>query len=375
MKTKKIGLYIHIPFCRKICPYCDFFKMVASLSYQDKYIDYLIKDFNSLETDKIALIDTIYIGGGTPSCLSVNNLDRLLKTIINRIGSVTEFTIELNPEDIDYELIRVLRKYPVNRISIGIQTFNKKFQSLLNRYSDFEDILEKMNLLRLAGFTNINVDLMYGFADETLDDLMIDLEKMCLLRPTHISTYSLILEEKTIFYHEYIKGNFKLIDEDLESLMYYEIIKYLTKYGFEHYEISNFALSDFESKHNLTYWQNREYLAIGASASGYYDNYRYKITPKIIDYYRGIDNNQRSLVENEYVDFETKMDEEIMLGLRLIKGICLKNFSDKFGRDLLDVYPNCLELIDNGFLEIKNNYLRITANNYYISNAIIGKII
>ncbi len=349
--------------------------MVASSSYQDKYIDYLIKDFNSLDDNKITLIDTIYIGGGTPSSLSISNLDRLLKTISDKINSVNEFTMELNPEDIDYELIRVLRKYPVNRISIGIQTFNKKFQSLLNRYSDFDDILEKMNLLRLAGFTNINIDLMYGFAAETLDDLMVDLEKMCLLRPTHISTYSLILEEKTIFYHEYLKGNLQLIDEDLESLMYYEIIKYLTKYGFEHYEISNFAEKNFESKHNLAYWQNREYLAIGASASGYYDNYRYKITPKIIDYYRGIDNNQKTLAENEYVDLETKMDEEIMLGLRLIKGICLKSFFDKYGYDLLEVYPNCLELINQGFLEIKDNCLRITSNNYYISNAIIGKII
>lgn len=375
MKTKKIGLYIHIPFCRKICPYCDFFKMVVSNSYQDKYIDYLVKDLNNLKIEENALIDTIYIGGGTPSSLSINNLERLLKVISKKIKSISEFTVELNPEDIDYKLIKVLRKYPVNRISIGIQTFNKKFQTLLNRFSDFNDMLEKMNLLKLAGFTNINVDLMYGFYEQSLDELKDDLEKMCLLRPTHISTYSLILEEKTIFYHEYLKGNFKLLDEDLESMMYYEIIKYLNKNGFEHYEISNFAVKGKESKHNLTYWENREYLAVGAGASGYYNNFRYKITTKIIDYYRGVDNNQIALVEKEYIDLENKMSEEIMLGLRLIKGISLDSFYEKYQKNLLEVYPYCLDLIKQGFLEIKDNYLRITHNNYYISNAIIGKII
>lgn len=369
--NNKLGLYIHIPFCRKICPYCDFFKMVASSDYQDKYIDYLIKDLNRID----ATLDTVYIGGGTPSSLSINNLDRLLNAIAKKINSVKEFTIELNPEDIDYDLIKVLRKYPVNRISIGIQTFNNKFQKLLNRFSEFDDILEKMNLLRLAGFTNINVDLMYGFDSQTIDELREDINKMCLLRPTHISTYSLILEEKTIFYHEYLKGNLSLIDEDLESAMYYEIIKYLTKYGFEHYEISNFAEKGCESKHNLLYWQNKEYLAVGAGASGYYNNYRYKITTKINDYYMGIDNNKMSLVENEYIDLDTKMSEEIMLGLRTIKGVCLNSFYEKYQQDLLEVFPSCLELIKQGFLEITDNYLRITKNNYYISNAIIGKII
>jgi oxygen-independent coproporphyrinogen-3 oxidase len=179
--------------------------MVASDTYQDKYIDYLIKDLeNNLKSND--LIETIYIGGGTPSSLSNKNLDRLLYAINKKINSIKEFTIELNPEDINYDLIRILRKYPINRISIGIQTFNKKFQELLNRYSDFEDILEKMNLLKLAGFTNINVDLMYGFANQTLKDLHEDIDKMCQLNPTHISTYSLILEEKTIFYQITMRG-------------------------------------------------------------------------------------------------------------------------------------------------------------------------
>ena len=370
----KLGLYIHIPFCKKICPYCDFFKLVASNSYQDKYIDYLIKDLNqNVNRD----VNTIYIGGGTPSSLSIKNLDRLLKAISEKTKNnlIEEFTIELNPEDINYELIKTLRKYSVNRISIGIQTFNKKFQKVLNRYSDFDDILEKMNLLKLAGFTNISVDLMYGFAGQTINDLLEDLEKIYLLKPNHISTYSLILEEKTVFYHEYLKGNLSLIDEDLESMMYYEIIKYLTKYGYEHYEISNFAKKGMESIHNLIYWQNLEYLAVGAGSSGYYNNYRYKITTKISDYYDSIDNNSIALIENELIDLDTKMSEEIMLGLRTIKGVLLDDFYSKYQKDLFDVFPNCLELIKQGFLDIKDNCLKITENNYYISNAIIGKII
>lgn len=370
----KTGLYIHIPFCKKICPYCDFFKMVASKEYQDKYINYLIKDLNNNVNDKV---DTIYIGGGTPSSLSANNLDQLLKAIEVKTKdfNILEYTIELNPEDIDYDLIKVLRKYKVNRISIGIQTFNKKYQDLLKRYSDYDDILEKMNLLRLAGFTNINVDLMYGFNSETLDELSCDLEKIVSLNPTHISTYSLILEEKTVFYHEYLKGNFCLIDEDLESAMYYHIIDYLTKSNYVHYEISNFSKKGLESKHNLLYWNNQNYLAIGAGASGYYNDYRYKITTKIKDYYSSIDENKISLVENEFIDLDTKMNEEIMLGLRKIDGISLSDFFQKYQKELLEVFPNCLELIKQDFLEIENNCIRITKNNYYISNAIIGKII
>lgn len=370
--NNKLGLYIHIPFCRKICPYCDFFKMVASNSYQDRYIDYLIKDFKQNVNQKI---DTIYIGGGTPSSLSIQNLNRLLKTIFDKVKFVEEFTIELNPEDINYDLIKLLRKYPITRISLGIQTFNKKFQALLNRYSEFDDILEKMNLLRLAGFDNINVDLMYGFASQTHSDLLKDIDQICLLRPTHISTYSLILEEKTIFYHEYLKGNLSLINEDLESEMYYKIIRELKQRGFEHYEISNFAKKDYESKHNLLYWQNGEYLAIGAGASGNYQNYRYKITTKINDYYSAIDNHKRALVENEFIDIDSKMAEEIMLGLRTIVGVSITNFKIKFQKELFDVFPNCLELIKQGFLEVNDDCLRITENNYYISNAIICKII
>lgn len=378
----KLGLYIHIPFCKNICNYCDFFKMVVSDEYQNQYIDYLIKD---LEQNVNEDVDTIYIGGGTPSSLSINNLERLLQKINNKVKleKVIEYTIELNPEDIDYNLIKVLRKYNINRISIGVQTFNPRLQKILNRYSYFEDILEKMNLLRLAGFTNINVDLMYGIADQTLDELKDDLEKICLLRPTHISTYSLILEEKTILYHRYLKGEYVLADEDLESSMYYKIISFLESKGFIQYEISNFAYESNvnASSHNLIYWNNGEYLAIGAGASGYYNNCRYKITTKIKDYYLALDNNkkennkQKMYIEYYQLDKNDKMYEEIMLGLRKCEGVSMDLFLLKYQENLLDVYPNCLELIKNNFLEIVDGKIRITKNNYYISNAIIGKIL
>lgn len=369
----KIGLYIHIPFCRHICNYCDFFKRVSSKKYQDQYIDYLIKDISK---NVQIIVDTIYIGGGTPSSLDLNNLNKLLETIEGkiRLDKLKEYTIELNPEDISLELIKCLKQYSINRISIGVQTFNARLQKILGRVSKYEELYQKIALLKEYGYRNINVDLMYGIADETIIELREDIAKILTLQPTHISTYSLILEEKTILYHQYLKGEYLLSDEDLESDMYYEIIRILKENGYCHYEISNFALPNHESIHNLIYWSNGKYLGIGAGSSGYINNLRYKVTTKLKDYFFGIDNNTIIYEECEKIDIDTMMWEEIMLGLRKIEGISILSFLEKYNVSIFDVFPNIKKLITDGFLEMENNYLKITNNNYYISNAILTKI-
>lgn len=368
-----LGLYIHIPFCRHICNYCDFFKRVSSKIYQEQYVDYLIKDI--LKNVQIT-VDTIYIGGGTPSSLDLNNLNKLLKNIEGkiRLDKLKEYTIELNPEDINLELIQCLKQYSINRISIGVQTFNARLQKILGRVLNYEELYQKIALLKKYGYQNINVDLMYGIADETLDELREDVTKILTLQPAHISTYSLILEEKTILYHKYLKGEYILSDEDLESEMYYEIIKILEQNDFHHYEISNFALPNHESIHNLIYWSNGEYLGIGAGSSGYINGLRYKVTTKLNDYFLGIDNNTIAYEECERIDIDTMMWEEVMLGLRKIKGVSIPFFLEKYNVSLFDVFSNIKNLITDGFLEIEDNFLKIPKKYYYISNAILTKI-
>ena len=369
----KIGLYIHIPFCRKICNYCDFYKRVSSNEIQDKYVDYLIKDLHL----NLKPFKTIYIGGGTPSSLNLNNLNKLLNEInrVVKISEIEEFTIEVNPEDINLELVKCLKTNNVNRISIGIQTFNERLNKYLGRHSEYEDIKDKIKLLKDNGLSNINLDLMYGIANESLDELESDIDKILSLDVKHISTYSLILEEKTILYHQYQKGLFKLADEDLERNMYDLIIDKLTKNNYIHYETSNFSKPTYESKHNNIYWSNEEYVGIGAGSSGYENNYRYKNTTSLDEYYRGIDNKNKVFEENENIDLNTKMMEEIILGLRKNNGVSVIKFYEKFNKDLLDVFPNIIDLIEQKFLIIENNYLKITKDNYYISNAILTKII
>lgn len=368
-----IGLYIHIPFCRHICNYCDFFKKVSSTKNQAIYIDYLIKDVQkNVNID----VDTIYIGGGSPSSLELNDLNRLLEAIEGkiRLDKIKEYTIELNPEDINLELIKCLKKFSINRISIGVQTFNPRLQKIIARVSDYDDILTKISLLKHHGYHNINVDLMYGIADETLEELRIDVEKILSLEPSHISTYSLILEEKTILYHQYLRGEYHLSNDDLESEMYYEIIRLLKEKNFNHYEISNFALPNHESIHNLIYWSNGEYLGIGAGSSGYFDGIRYKVTTDFKDYYASLTAEKIVYEEYELIDNNTKMWEEVILGLRKTEGVSVEEFYNKFQLSIYEVFPNIDDLIKNKFLEVENNHLRITKNNYYISNAILTKI-
>ncbi len=373
MKSNK-GLYIHIPFCHQICKYCDFFKMVSSKDKQQEYITYLIEDLKNSIDD---CVDTIYLGGGTPSMLELDLLEGLLVAVeeVTKNANILEYTIELNPEDINLELIKVLKKFKINRLSIGIQTFNKRLQKIIGRYSDYEDLQRKIMLLRENGYDNISLDLMYGISNETVEEVVEDLYQFLTLNPQHISTYSLILEEKTILHHQYLKGEFLLCDEDIESLMYEKIREILKKHNFIHYETSNFGLNNYLSLHNMIYWDNGEYYGIGAGASGYLNNIRFKNTTKLIDYYQGIKEKQKKFDEYEILTLEEQRDNAIMLGLRKIVGIDLTVFKTKYNVSLFDAYPQVMRLIKQGFLEIDNNHLKIKEEHHYISNAILVEIL
>ncbi len=358
------SVYIHIPFCKTICSYCDFCKMF----YNPKWVyDYLISLKNEI-TDRYMgeEMSTIYIGGGTPSCLSEKELEYLLKiTQIFKKEKNCEFTVECNLNDITKEKLELLKTYGVNRLSIGIESFNEKKLILMGRNHTFESAKEKIALARSLGFTNINIDLIYGFYTETKKDLKEDIKKVLKLNPEHISTYSLILSEHTLLYVNKVKP----IEDEVDREFYDEICHLLKKKKYQHYEVSNFAKKNYESRHNLNYWNNREYYGFGLGASGYIDLIRYTNTLNLTKYL-----NQEYDGKKELLTKEDQMDNEMMLGLRKTQGINLQEFKQKYQKELSECYP-IAPLMKNKELKIKNGYLFINPDKLYVMNEILIKLI
>lgn len=358
------SVYIHIPFCKGICAYCDFPKILYNEELVNKYLDALSNEIKELYNNEP--IHTIYIGGGTPSALNSYQLDKLFSIIeIFNTKELIEMTFECNIEDITTELINTLKKTKVNRISIGIQTFNKDLLKKIERKAEYDDTKNKIDLLKANGYTNINLDLMYALPNEKMSHLKRDLNLFIKLKPTHISTYSLILEKNTKLY---INGE-KNIDESLDSQMYYYIIKKLRKYKYNHYEVSNFSLTNYESKHNSKYWLNQEYYGFGLAAHGFIDGFRYENTHDINEYICGVYKLNNYLVSNQEM-----MENEIMLGLRLTKGINIKDFFDKYEVNIQDVFP-IKPLIKSKELIYKDNYIYINPKYLYVMDAIIIKLV
>lgn len=354
------AVYIHIPFCDHICSYCDFPKLLSSTNYQKKYLEVLKKEIETTYQDDI--IETIYIGGGTPSSLCLTDLKYLLDILTIFKTNNLEYTIEVNIDSIDEDKLKLMKKYGINRISVGIETFNDKFLKYLNRNYTKKDIKPKIELMKKY-FSNINVDLMYAFPNQTLNDLKEDLDEFLNLDINHISTYSLIIEPNTVLYNK----NTKNIDEDLDYQMYELIINKLNKY--HHYEISNFAISGFESKHNLVYWHNENYYGFGLGAAGYIGNTRYTNTRSINNYFKG-----NYILDKEKLDINKTIANEFMLGLRLIDGIDITTFKDKYKMDIKN-YKNIKELLELDKLKIENNRLFINPKYIYISNEILVDLI
>lgn len=357
-------MYIHIPFCNHICSYCDFCKMFRNNKFIDSYLDGLAKEIDEYYNGEV--MDTLYIGGGTPSCLGIDHLNKLF-SILNKVklGNNYEYTFECNPEDISEELINTLIKNKVNRISIGIESFDVDNLGFMERKVNFKDIQNKINMIKNKGINNINLDLIYGIPEENLSTLKKDLKLLVKLKPTHISTYSLQIEEHTKIYNEGIVN----ISEDLDYKMYNLIIKYLKKHKYNHYEISNFSLDGFESKHNTSYWNNEEYYGFGLGASGYIDGFRYENTRNLNKYLDGIYHKNEELLS-----IDDKMYDEVMLGLRKLKGINLKEFKDKYGVELSNKFY-IDDLVKNKELIIKNEYLFINPKYIYTINEILVKIL
>ena len=357
-----MSIYIHIPFCNSICTYCDFCKIF----YNKKYInDYL----NNLEQEikvryKSEIVNTIFICGGTPSSLDDEELIRLMNIIeIFKLNDNYEFTVECNIESITENKLKIMKKYGVNRISIGVESFDNSIIKLLGRNHTKKDVYNKMGIVKRY-FSNINIDLIYAAYDD-INILKSDIDCFLKLDIPHISTYSLIIEDNTMLK---ING-MKNIDEDIDYEMYKYIEDALEKNNYIHYEISNYAKNGYQSKHNLVYWNNEEYYGFGLSSTSYINNERITNTRNLRNYLNG-----EYLDTSVYEDKDIRMENEIMLGLRKFDGIDLDRFKEKFNVSLEDIY-NIDNLISEGYLVKEDNYIKIDKKYMYISNEIIVRIL
>ena len=354
--------YIHIPFCNNICSYCDFCKMYYDSNLVDKYLDELEKEINSIYKNEE--LDTIYIGGGTPSCLNINQLERLFK-ITDRLNKSKdiEFTIEGNFESTNYDKLSLYKKHGVNRLSFGLESINKDNLKFLNRENNLEQIENIINISRELGFNNINIDLIYAIPNEDLKILEDDLDYILNLDVEHISTYSLIIEDNTMLSINKTTN----IDEDIDYEMYKFICNKLNSY--KHYEISNFSKEGYYSKHNLCYWNNSNYYGFGLGAASYIGNMRITNTRSINKYLEG-----KYIMDEEVLSKEEIMEYEIILNLRKSEGISLSNFKNKFKIDFLTKY-NIDELINNKLLVFDNDNIYIPEDKMYLNNEIIIRVL
>lgn len=358
------SVYIHIPFCKSICSYCDFCKLFYHGPWVTQYLNSLLLEIQDKYMGEE--IETLYIGGGTPSALSIKDLKYLFEIIDKfKLSDNLEFTFECNLNDINEELLNFLKDNRVNRLSIGIESFNEDKLAFMERSHTYEEAENAISLARSIGFDNINIDLMYGIPGESLKDLKKDIELFLKLDPDHISTYSLIVEDNT----KISNAGVVPISEELDASMYELICDKLDNKKYVHYEVSNFAKRGKESRHNLTYWNNEEYYGFGLGASGYRHGVRYENTRSITKYFKG------EYVKNEeLLSKEDKMYNELMLGFRKMEGINLREFFLKYEINMQEAF-DLREVLKEKELLVDGEYIYVNPEYIYVMNEILIKII
>lgn len=425
MEIKEIGLYIHIPFCKHKCYYCDFVSYANKKRFFKKYVECVKKEIEKYarenrimsehELEPKYVIKTIYIGGGTPSLIDDEYIEDILKTVRENFeitsnlaedyttqdkeiknckekkkeiskenlendfekqknyNSQIETTIEVNPGTVTKEKLQKYLECGINRLSIGLQAVQDNLLKEIGRIHTFEDFQNVYKWAREVGFENINVDLMIGLPNQTLDDVKESTKKVIALKPEHISVYSLILEENTKLEDLVIKGKLELPDDEIERKMYWYVKKALEKHKYIHYEISNFARPGFESKHNSDCWNQNEYIGIGAAASSFMNNARYENTSDLEEYISNIENDKqnKNIQLQELLNDESKIDEYMMLSLRKISGVNISEFKRKFNQNPIIRYNKILEkLIKEELIEIDGNNIRLSSKGIDLANLV-----
>ena len=371
------GIYIHIPFCKRRCIYCDFFSTTQS-EKKAEYVHALVRELE-MRKDYVGEeeIETIYLGGGTPSQLSQEELEEIF-TYIYKVYKVTpdaEITLEANPDDLTPEYVSMLRSLPINRISMGIQTFQEETLKLLHRRHTARQAIEAFRRCREAGFQNISIDLMYGLPGETLETWEQDLQQAIDLHPEHISAYHLIYEEGTTLWNLREQNKVKEAEEELSLTLFKTLIERLTKAGYQHYEISNFCLPGLHSRHNSSYWTGKKYLGCGPSAHSFDGISRQWNVSSLGKYLEGIRSNQLDF-ELEELDLYTRYNDFVITSIRTCWGMPLTQLRTTYGETL---YNYCLRMakphIEQGVLEIKEDTLKLTPQGIFISDGIMSDLL
>lgn len=384
MKKRNLELYLHIPFCVKKCNYCDFFSASGTPKEQADYVSAMIQEIQSYqELSGEYEVQTIFLGGGTPSLLTPEQIEKIFTTIyhIFSVNENAEITMEMNPGTVDIEKLRAMKAAGVNRLSIGLQSAQNEELKMLGRIHTYEEFLETWRLTEQAGFKNRNIDLMSALPGQTIESYEDTLSKVLALEPEHISAYSLILEEGTVFYDWYEKGKldrgaWKLPSEEEEYAMGELTIQRLAEAGMHRYEISNYAKPGKECRHNLGYWDRVEYLGIGAGSSSLIKGERFDHIRDRKAYIEKIRNGESILIDREILSVESQMEEFMYLGLRKIVGVSRTGFQNYFGKNVDDVYGKILDkLEEEQLLEFSGNRIRLTHRGMDVSNCVLAEFL
>ena len=366
-----LELYVHIPFCVRKCQYCDFLSGPSDEETKDRYIEALLKEIRAAEHTEDYEIVSVFIGGGTPSALKAEAIASIMRTLQEQFFFCedAEVTIEANPGTVDLEKLTIYRNVGINRLSLGLQSTDAEELKLLGRIHSYEEFLKSYEWARKAGFSNINIDLMFAIPGQTGEAWRQHLYQVAELNPEHISAYSLIIEEGTPFAEQ----NLDLPDEDTEYQMYEDTAEILERYGYRQYEISNYAKQGYMCRHNAGYWQRREYLGFGLGASSLYRGLRFSNTRRMQEYLKESRNPDQIRKDVTVLSRNERIEEFMFLGLRMTEGISEKNFEENFDVRLMDVYGDILQKYEEtGFMEHIETKWRLTRKGIHVSNHILA---
>ena len=372
---EELGIYIHIPFCKQKCFYCDFCSFANKNEMQEKYVETVINEIKNITHKEKYTVTTIYLGGGTPSILNPNYIKNILQEIKSsfEILDDAEITIEINPGTVNEEKLKRYKEYGINRLSIGLQSANDKILKNIGRIHDYKQFEETFFYARKCGFKNINVDLMIGLPTQAIEDVKQTLEKIIQKNPEHISVYSLIIEEGTIIEKLINENKLQLPDEETERIMYWTVVNELKENGYNQYEISNFSKKTYESKHNTNCWKQKQYIGLGTSAHSYLNKKRYSNTNNIKEYIKNIQENNisKNITIHEEQTEESTMNEYMLLGLRMIQGININEFKQKFKIDPTIKYKEILEKLQKeNLIQITETSIKLTKQGIDFGNIV-----
>ncbi|MEC1522913.1 radical SAM family heme chaperone HemW [Neobacillus niacini] len=366
--------YLHIPFCEHICHYCDFNKVFLKGQPVDQYLEALeqemILTLQKYPTDQL---DTIFVGGGTPTSLNAKQLEKFCDSISRNLpmSKQLEFTFEANPGDLSKEKLQILRNAGVNRLSLGVQTFNDELLKSIGRVHRAEDVYQTVENAKSIGFKNISIDLIFSLPTQTITDFKDSLIEAFSLDIQHYSAYSLIIEPKTVFYNLMQKGKLPTPGEDAEAEMYKLLMEQMEQYGFSQYEISNFSKPGYESKHNLTYWKNDFYYGFGAGAHSYVNGWRRSNAGPLKKYMEQIADGNLPIFQEHQTSKAEQIEEEMFLGLRKTDGVSISHFIEKFDMDPLQIFENEIsDLIAKKWIEVKKDNIYLTKTGRLLGNEV-----